>query len=443
MLSTALSVLKTYRNSFSPLRLPNFRLYLGGQAISLIGTWLQSAAQQWVVLQLTNSEAALGIAVALSTLPILLIGLWAGVWAERWDRRKLLIGTQTAAMILAFIFAALMITGVIQVWHVYVLSFALGIVSALDFPAQQAFLGDLSGMSEVRKAVNLNAMIIQISRMLGPAFAGIIIARLGVSTAFWLNGLSFLAVIVTLVLVRSQQVTSPPSGKSMLHEFSQGLKFIKNQPRIQDLLLCVVLVTFLGFSVLTIASAFAVKILHGNSETYGLLLSASGAGALIGVLFVVPIAQAAHRTGLIMIATIAWMGTWFIILASTNVSAVANLSIFMFSIGAPTVITMALGLIQLLAPPNMRARLVTVFIMVSFGMQPVASFLVGLSAETFSIPTAILINGLLFLVGAAAMFLFRPELRHWSANQHSPAPMPEADQQTAEAISEAMESLEI
>ncbi|HZY44726.1 MAG TPA: MFS transporter, partial [Anaerolineae bacterium] len=200
---------------------------------------------------------------------------------------------------------------------------------------------------------------------------------------------------------------------------------------------------FLGFSVLTIASAFVVKILHGNSETYGLLLSASGAGALIGVLFVVPIAQAAHRTGLILIATSAWMGTWFIVLASTTVIAVANLSIFMFSIGAPTVITMALGLIQVLAPPNMRARLVTVFIMITFGMQPVASVLVGLSAETLSIPTAILINGVLFVIGAAAMFLFRPELRHWSANQHSAAALQVAKPPTADAVSEISKGLEI
>jgi MFS family permease len=297
----------------------------------------------------------------------------------------------------------------------------LGIVTALDFPAQQAFLGDLAGMSEVRKAVNLNAMIIQVSRTLGPAFAGVIIARLGAAIAFGLNGISFLAVIVSLLIVRSHQVKAQPSGKSMLHEFVEGLKFIKGQPRIQDLLMFVVLVTFLGFPVLTIMAPFASTILHGDAETYGQLLAFSGLGALVGVLFVVPIVQAARRTGLILMGALAWMSMWFIILSRTNVLTVAQLCIFLFSIGAPTVLTMALGLIQLLAPPGMRARLLTVFLMVSFGMQPVASVLIGLSAETFTIPSAILINGVLFLIGATAMFLFRPELRRWEANRHQSA----------------------
>ena len=437
-----LNLVGTYRSSFSPLRLRNFRIYLGGQAISLIGTWLQAAAQQWVVWELSHSEASLGLVTALGTLPILLLGLWAGVWADRWDRRRLLIGTQTAAMILAFSLAVLVLTGAVQLWHVYVLSFLLGVVTALDFPAQQAFLGDLSGMSEVRKAVNLNAMIVQVSRMIGPALAGFVIGGLGAGVAFGLNGLSFLAVIASLLLVRSQQIKAPPSGKSMVHEFVEGLKFIKGQPRMQDLLIFVVLVTFLGFPVLTIAPAFADTILHGNAETYGLLLSASGAGALIGVLFVVPLAQAARRTGLILIGATAWMGLWFAVIAGTATLAVAEIGIFLFSIGAPTILTMALGLIQLLSPQNMRARLVTVFIMVSFGMQPIASLLIGLSAEAFSIPIAILINAVLLTAGAAAMFLFRPALRGWEANRHAPGAHPAAGQVPIETIQDIISTLE-
>lgn len=443
MLSTALNVLKTYRNSFSPLRLPNFRLYLGGQAISLIGTWLQSSALAWVVWLLTGQEAQLGIVAALSTLPILMLGLWTGVWADRFDRRKLLIGTQTAAMLLAFILASLLQTNSIQLWHVYVLSFGLGVVSALDFPAQQAFLGDLAGMKEVRKAVNLNAMIINISRSVGPALAGIIIGRLGAALAFWLNGLSFLVVIISLLLVKSHQEKSKPNGKSMWHEFIEGLKFIKSQPRIQDLLTFVALVTFFSFSVLTLAPAFASTVLRGNAETYGSLLSASGIGALIGVLFVVPMAQAAQHTGRILIGAILWMGLWLVIVSRTDQLLLAQIGMLLISIGAPTVITMAFGLIQLLAPPAMRGRLVTVTIMISFGMQPIASFLIGLSAQTFTIPTAILINGVCLLIGGTIMLVFRPELRHWIANQHQPAaPQPELSARE-EPVAEAMEAMEL
>ena len=159
--------------NFSPLRIRNFRIYLSGQAVSLIGTWLQITAQGIVVYKLSGGSAtALGVVGMLNTLPLLLFGPLAGVWADRLDRRLLLIVSQTGAMFLAFTLAALLQTGLAQLWHVYVHAFCLGTITSIDFPAQQAFLGDLAGMAEVRRAVNLNAMILQVSRMLGPAFAG-------------------------------------------------------------------------------------------------------------------------------------------------------------------------------------------------------------------------------------------------------------------------------
>src|SRR5690349_11721364 len=167
------SVFSTLRESFSPLRFPNFRIYLSGQAVSLIGTWLQVTAQAWLVWTLTGSEEASGIVAMLGALPFLLFGPFAGVIAERTDRRKLLIVTQVAAMLLAFALAVLVQTGLVQIWHVYLLSFLLGTVNALDVPTQQTFLGDLSGTTELRRAVNLNAMILQVSRIVGPAIAGL------------------------------------------------------------------------------------------------------------------------------------------------------------------------------------------------------------------------------------------------------------------------------
>ena len=159
--------------NFSPLRIRNFRIYLSGQAVSLIGTWLQITAQGIVVYKLSGGSAtALGVVGMLNTLPLLLFGPLAGVWADRLDRHLLVIVSQTGAMCLAFTLAALIQTGLAQLWHVYVLAFCLGTITSIDFPAQQAFLGDLAGMAEVRRAVNLNAMILQVSRMLGPAFAG-------------------------------------------------------------------------------------------------------------------------------------------------------------------------------------------------------------------------------------------------------------------------------
>ena len=182
-----MNIASTLRESFSPLKIRNFRIYLGGQAISLVGTWLQMTTQGWVVWELSHSATALGLVAMLGSLPILLLGPWAGVWADRLDRRKLLIASQAGAMLLAFVLALLTQTGLVQLWHVYLLSALLGIITAIDIPAQQAFLGDLSGMAEIRKAVNMNITMLQVSRILGPALAGIIIASMGAAMAFWLN----------------------------------------------------------------------------------------------------------------------------------------------------------------------------------------------------------------------------------------------------------------
>ena len=287
-------MLRTIIEGFSPLKLPNFRLYISGQAVSLIGTWLQITAQSWVVWELSHSEVALGIVTMLGSLPILLLGPWAGVIADRMNRRRLLIITQVGMMALAFILAALIQFNLVQLWHVYIISAMLGMFTALDFPTQQAFLGDLTGMGQVRKAVNMNAMFLQASRMMGPAIAGWVIARLGVSMAFWLNGISFLAVIASLLAVHASQVQNTRAATSVWRDLYEGLLFLRSQPRIQDLLILSISITFLAFSIFTVMPSFASVILKGDASTLGNLLAASGAGALTGVLLIMP---CAHTTG--------------------------------------------------------------------------------------------------------------------------------------------------
>jgi MFS family permease len=346
------------------------------------------------------------------SLPLLLIGPWAGAWADRLDRRKLLIATQTVAMSLAFILALLVQTKAIQVWHVYALALLLGIVAALDMPAQQAFLGDLAGMGEVRKAVNLNAMIIQASRILGPAMAGFVIGALGAAAAFGLNGLSFLAVIASLIVVRAHQVRKP-SSSNPLGEFASALRYVRTQPRLLDLLVFVTLMTFFGLSAINMFPAVASQVLHGDAQTLGLLMSASGVGALVGVLFIVPFVQALRRAGLVVGSAVLWMGLWFVVFSQSTWLPLSLATAFLLSLGAPTVFTMALGLLQLMAPPDMRARLLSLFVMVSFGLQPIASMWIGYSAQLLGPPTAILLNGLLLFAGAALLLLWRAELRTW------------------------------
>ncbi len=412
----------TLRDSFSPLRIRNFRIYLTGQAISLVGTFLQITAQGWVVWELSHSAAALGFVAMLNTLPILFSGPWAGVWADRLDRRRVLIFTQISSMILAVALAILIQSNLVQLWHVYVLSALLGLVAALDFPAQQAFLGDLSGLAEVRRAVNLNAIMIQISRMIGPALAGIVIATLGSAPAFWLNGLSFLPVIASLIVVRAREAKAIQKPESAIRAFTDGLRTVRNQARLQDLMILVVLVTFLVFPLFSIMPAFVGDVLHGDAQTLGSLLAASGAGALIGSAIFAPMLQAAKRVGLVLSAAVIWMGAWILLLGRIPVFLVAMLSIFLASIAFPLVFTTALGLVQVIASPDMRARLLSLFVTISFGTQPIASLIVGLSAQNLSPPVAIEVNGFLLICGGI-LIAMRPGLRSW---QVSKAPAPEA-----------------
>jgi len=406
------------RTVFSPLRIRNFRIYLAGQAVSMVGTWLQMTAQGWVVWELSRSPAALGIVAMLSSFPILALGPLAGVVADRLDRRKLLVATQVGAMTLAFVFASLLWTKAIHIWHVYVLSVLLGVVAALDMPAQQGFLGDLAGLGEVRKAVNLNTMVLQASRLLGPALAGFIIGAFGSAWAFFLNGLSFLAVIASLLAVRSQQVRANGEG-SWVGEFGDGLRFIFRQPRVQDLIIFAVLITFFGLPVLNILPAVAGQVLKGDATTLGFLMASSGAGALIGTLFLVPIANTIRRAGMVIWGAVVWVGVWFVVFSLERTLELSALSLFFVSLGTPVVITIGMGLLQVLAPPEMRARLFSFFLMVAFGLQPFASLLIGYSAEHLGTPTAIQINGLLLVVGAALILAFRPKLRRWEVGATS------------------------
>ncbi|MBZ0284473.1 MAG: MFS transporter [Anaerolineae bacterium] len=404
--------LSTLRSSFSPLSDRNFRTYLGGQAISLIGTWLQVTAQAWVVWKLTGSNASLGTLTMVNTLPLLFLTPWTGVWADRLDRRKLLIYTQLGAMVLAFILAFLTQTETVQIWHVYVLSFLLGVIAALDFPAQQAFLGDLSGIGAVRKAVNLNITVLQVSRILGPALAGFVIGAVGAATAFWLNGLSFLAVVASLMIVRANQVRSTASGSSK-GSFGESVRFVLGQPRIIDVIIFTILVTFFGLSIiLNVLPSVADTVLKGDADTLGVLMASSGAGALVGVVLLAPLVQNTRRTGIALCLLLIWMGFWLYLFSLTDNLVVAVITMFLVSIAPPTIITTSNGLLQVLSPPAMRARLLSLFVMVSFGMQPFAALIVGNMADRFGVATAIAVNAIGLVIGGILMML-RPGLRAW------------------------------
>jgi MFS family permease len=402
-------------DSFSPLRIRNLRIYLSGQAVSLIGTWMQMTAQSWVVWQLSHSTVALGIVAMLGTIPFLLLGPIAGAWADRLDRRKLLIGSQIVAMILAFTLALLVQTGHIALWHVYILAGLLGIVNTIDMPAQQAFIGDLSGMHQVRQAVVANSAIFQLSRMIGPAMAGWIISVLGVAQAFWINSASFIAVIASLLAINAEQKRKAHKGGSLL-QFRESLNFVREQPRIQDLLALTILITFFGLSTMQILPVFVTDILNRGPETLGLLMGASGAGALIGSLFVTPLAQGIRRIGLMLGTASIWSAVWISVFALSKWLPLSVISMFLTGMSIPVVMTTTNGLLQTLAPQGMRARLMSFWLMLAFGTQPLAAMFIGVSAKYLSAPSAVLINSILMGIGTMMILFFRKEMRDWETH---------------------------
>jgi MFS family permease len=405
------SLLQTYTHSFSPLKNRNLRIYLGGQAISMLGTWMQVAAQSWVVWVLTQSESSLGIVVMLNSIPLFVLAPWAGGLADRFNRRSILLITQAIAMVLAFVLAILIQSGQIEIWHIYLCSLLLGIISALDFPAQQAFIGDLSGMGQVRQAVTLNIMALQVGRMVGPFVAGILIKFVGNATAFWINGFSFFVVLLSIFLVRSEQV--PHRGGTARGQFRETLDFIRSQPRMVDLLVFAGLVTFFGFSIFNILPSVADDVLHGDAQTFGLLSAASGAGALISTIFLLPLSQAAKRIGMIVSAAAIWMGLSLFLLSQSLWLPLSMAAIFLISLGAPLVLTTGLGVMQIMSPGNMRARIISLFTMLTFGLQPISSIIVGYSAEYIGTQNTIMFAALALVVLSLLMFFFRNGLREW------------------------------
>src|SRR6266571_3987353 len=401
---------RAWYESLSPLRIRSVRIYLSGQVISLIGIWMQQTAQSWVVWELSHSGTALGIAAMLAFLPTFVLGPWMGVFADRWDRRKVLIATQSFAMVLAFVFAILVQTRVIALWHV------LGIVSALDFPSTQAFIGDIAGMARVREAIILNASIFQVSRMIGPALAGWGIGYLGVASAFWINGVTFLAVIASLLAIRGRQVRRASTGRP-LQEFREGLAFLRKETRAQDLLAFSVMVTFFGISSIIILPAVVSLVFGGGADMLGFLLAASGAGALVGALFLTPLAQRARRTGSMLAANVVWSGVWLVLFSFSRTFAYAATAIFFVSLTIPVVLTTANGLLQILAPPDMRGRVLSIFLMISFGAQPIAALLIGVAADAFTPMGAVLLNGALMVAAAGALVGLRSGLLSWEARQ--------------------------
>ncbi len=388
--------------TFSSLKIRNYRLFATGAVVSNTGTWMSRIAQDWLVLSITGSSFAVGITTALQFLPMLLFGLYGGVIADRYPKRRILMCTQAALGILGLALAGLTLSGVVQVWHVYTIAFLLGMVTVIDNPTRQTFVMEMVGPAQVRNAVSLNSANFQSARLIGPAVAGVMITAVGSGWAFLFNGLSFLAPLTGLLMMRTSElhtVDRVPRGKGQLRE---GLRYVAGKP---ELIWPIVLVGFIGtfgFNFPIWLSAFTNKVFDAGASSYGLLNTLMAAGSLLGAL----LAARRGRTRLRILVGAALLFGLLEMLASTAPSfwvfAVLLVPIGIFGL---TFNTTANATVQLATDPVMRGRVMSLYMMVFVGGTPLGGPVMGWITDTFGARIGFLSGGVIAAAGAVAVGL--------------------------------------
>lgn len=397
--------------TFAALRFRNFKLFWWGQVVSVTGTFMQSTAQQWLVLTLSKNPLALGATGALQFGPSLLLGPFAGAIIDRYPRRNILYVTQISQAVLAAVLWLLTFTNVVQLWHVYLLAFLLGLFTAIDNPTRQAFVSEMVPQSHMLNAISLNSVQFNVARIIGPAIAGGMIALLGIPLMFFLNAISFIAVLVGLAMMRVKELYITPRSTNALHglrAMSEGVRFIWADRDVRITFLLITVVGTLGFNFNVLLPLLAYDTLHAGSAEFGLLTSSLGAGALVGALML------ARRGGkpshAILLGTAALFGLMEALAGQTH-SLIITL-IFIAATGAmmSTFSASANTTVQLSAPPEMRGRVMSVYTTIFIGSTPIGNLATSEIAAAFGVPISFLFTGLPCVVAAGiAGWLWRRE----------------------------------
>jgi MFS family permease len=388
----------------------NFRLFFFGQLVSVVGTWMQSTALQWLVYQLTNSQSSLGLVTFLNFLPVLLISFFMGVLVDRLPKRKLLILTQSSFMILAITLAVLTFTGLVEYWHILALAFLVGIVNALDMPARQAFYVELVDREDLTVAIGLNSALFNSARIIGPAIAGLIVGWIGEAPAFAINAVTFLAVIFALLLMRvgSDQI-QPARGKGF-SDLLQGLRYLAGEKQIFGLVAMVALVSFVGAPYMVLLPVFARDILQIGAEGFGQLMAAHGIGALIGALGVIFFGSRLGR-GNILISARALMGLAVFALAVSPYPWLSMVALALAGYAYITQLILTNTLIQGIVPDALRGRVMSAFTWALGGFFPLGSLLIGVIGDQIGAQNAAILISLGCLVLTAVNLVVFPAMK--------------------------------
>ncbi|HUY74072.1 MAG TPA: MFS transporter [Candidatus Dormibacteraeota bacterium] len=410
-----------FNRTFASLRNRNFRIFFTAQIVSVTGTWMQSIAQMWLVLHLTGSGIALGITAALQFTPILLFGTWGGLLADRVDKRKLLMVTQSAAGLVALVLAGLTLGGVVQLWMVYLLAFSLGMVNVFDNPGRQSFVTEMVGKDQVINAVGLNSAVFTLARVIGPAIAGVLIAAVGTGWCFLYNGLSYFPVVFALVLMHPWELHRGQPTPRARGQIRAGISYAWNRPELRFPLLLMLVVGTLAFNFSVLMPLMASFVFHSGASTFGLLMSFMGAGAFVGALVSASRAKPSHR--LLAFAGIAF-GALLIGAALAPTLPIELLVLLPLGAAMITFQATANSLLQLNSDPAFRGRVMALYVMVFLGSTPIGGPIVGWVAEQFGARTGLGLGGIATFIASVALLW---ALGHWRVGQVQPSHRPMAD----------------
>lgn len=412
--------LKGLLRAFVALRHRNFRLFWFGQLISLVGTWMQTIGQAWLVLELTHSALWLGVVGALQFLPVMFLSLFGGVLADRLPKRQVLLFTQSSAMIEAFILWILVATGEVHLWHVLILATMLGLTNSLDMPTRQAFVVEMVGREDLPNAVALNSSLFNMARIVGPGIGGLVIAALGVAPLFLLNAISFIAVLIGLALIDMKKLYaqikyselrkgSPKSGT--LESLREGLRYVRRTPSVLLVIAVVGTISLFGINFNVVLPLFATDVLHVGAEGFGFISSAFGVGSLISALW---LAWGNNKPSIRRLLTGAL--AFCILEAIFAISQLYPLSLVLIAaVGFSQIAFSALAntTLQTVAPDQLRGRVMSVYMLVFAGSIPLGNLFTGELAHLFGAPISLLAGAGLSLIAAVAGWILRaPAEKH-------------------------------
>jgi MFS family permease len=382
------------------LRHRNFRLFFSGQSISLIGTWMQRIALGWLVYRLTNSAFLLGLVGFAGQIPTFLLAPFAGVLADRHNRHRILILTQTLAMIQAMVLSFLVLFHLIEIWHVIVLSIVLGIINAFDMPTRQSFMVEMvEEKKDLGNAIALNSSMVNSARLLGPSAAGILIAALGEGTCFLINAISYMAVIVSLFLMKIEKKKVKPRNSKVWPELKEGFRYASNFAPIRDILMIFALVNLVGMPYMVLMPVFAKDVLHGGPSALGFLMGSTGLGALGGAVYLASRKSVLGLGKNIPIAAITF-GLALIIFSFSRLLFFSLGLMLLAGIGQMILMASSNTLLQTLVDDDKRGRVMSFYTMAFMGATPVGSLIAGFLASKIGAPWTVFIGGLVCIFGA-------------------------------------------